>query len=174
MKENIKKIEKILINKILIIVIIIAFIFGISFIQMKRNNTKYINICGHTVMQVATGSMSNTLNIKDIVIVKLTKDVDVNEIITYEKDNKLITHRVIEINNEKIITKGDANNSIDSPIKNENVIGKVIFIIPKIAVWQKVLTTPKVIVSGSITLCLLYFLSTSKDKRKEECIKKEN
>ena len=140
---------------------------------MKKNNNKYINIFGYTIIQVATGSMTPTLKVKDIVIVKITKEINNNEIITYEENNVLITHRAIEVTEKNILTKGDANNSIDKPITKENVIGKVVFIIPKIGIWKKVLTTPKVIISGTITICLIYCVSISKDKRKEECIKEK-
>lgn len=166
MKENLRKIGTICLNTILIIVIVITIIFTYSFIQMKRKNTKYINIFGYTVMQVVTGSMADTINIKDIIIVKLTNQIDKDDIVTFQEENILITHRVVEIENDIVTTKGDANNSYDTPIKKQDIIGKVVFIIPKVGIWQKVLTTPKVIISGSITICLLYFI-INKDKRKE-------
>lgn len=162
-----KKFGKIFFNILFVLIIIVTVIFIISFFIMKKNNNKYINIFGYTIMQVATGSMSNTLNIDDIVIVKITKEVNENDIITYEDNNSLITHRIIQKNGKKIITKGDANNSQDKPITKEDIVGKVIYIIPKVGIWKKVLVTPQVIISGSITLCLLYCACTSKDKRKD-------
>ena len=54
MKEKIKKIGTIFLNIILYTVVFISIIFIFSFMQMKKNNKKYINIFGHSVMQVAT------------------------------------------------------------------------------------------------------------------------
>lgn len=167
MNNKLKKIETIFLNTILVLLIIITIIFAFCYIQMSRNNQKYINIFGYSIMQVKTGSMAKTINVKDIVIIKITKEVNKNDIVTYFDGNVLITHRIIEMSNKNIVTKGDANNSKDKPITKDQIIGKVVYIIPKIGVWQKVLTTPKVIISGSISICLLYFVCTSNDKRKD-------
>lgn len=161
-----KKIGKILFNSIFILIILITIIFMFGFVKMKTTNSKYVNIFGYTIMQVATGSMENTIQIKDIIIVKLTKSIEKNDIITYEENNQLITHRVINIEGNTIETKGDANPTKDKPIKKEAVVGKVTFIIKKVGIWQKVLTSPQVIISFTITICLLYVVYTKKDKRK--------
>ena len=57
---------------------------------------------GYTALEVVTGSMSGTIEIGDLVIVELTKDINVGDIIVYGQDDNLITHRVIEINEENI------------------------------------------------------------------------
>ncbi|MEM1574735.1 MAG: signal peptidase I [Nitrososphaerota archaeon] len=52
----------------------------------------------------------------------------VNDIIVYKSpmDGKLICHRIIEINNDRIITKGDFNHAIDPyTIYEENIIAIV-------------------------------------------------
>lgn len=162
-----KKTGKIFFNTIFIVIILFTMIFMYGFIRMKATNTQYVNIFGYTIMQVATGSMEDTIQINDIVIVKLTKNIDNNDIITYEENDKLITHRVIDIKGDKIQTKGDANSAKDKPINKDVVVGKVIFIIHKVGIWQKVLTSPQVIISFTITVCLLYIIFTKKDKRKE-------
>lgn len=170
--EKMKKVGTLLLNIILIFVVLCTIIFSFSFIQMKLKKTKHINLFGYTILQVETGSMADTINIKDIVVVKLTKDVSPNDIITYLQKDVLITHRIVKITDNYIVTKGDANNSLDNPITKDEIIGKVIYIIPKIGIWQKVLATPKVIISGSITILLLYIVSSNKGKSKEECIEK--
>ena len=59
----------------------------------------------------------------------------VNDIVVYKSpiDEKLVCHRIIEINNDRIITKGDFNPNMDSyTISEENIIAIVptIFNIP--------------------------------------------
>ena len=83
--------------------------------------------------------MSGTIEIGDGVLVKLTTDVEKEDIIVYKKNNQLITHRFIQKEGEYLITKGDANNVQDEPITQYMVIGKVIGIIPNINMWKKIL-----------------------------------
>ena len=39
----------------------------------------------------------------------------------------VITHRIVKIDKDTIITQGDANNTEDEPITEKNIIGKVIY-----------------------------------------------
>ncbi len=153
MKEFLKKIDFITII-LLIIFIIVAYCYA----QLKVFNYDYINFCGYTIFQVITGSMEDTIKIKDIVIVKLTNEVEENDIITYKYKDDFVTHRVIEINEKEIITKGDANTSKDDPITQNDIVGKVVFIIANVAVWVDVLKTPQVLIAIVITIIAIWFL----------------
>ena len=109
------------------IVIITQTILGIVCIfQITILNKKYVNIFDYTAFRVATGSMKNEINTNDIIFVKLTKEVNEKDVIAFEQDEELIVHRVISKTKDYIITKGDANNYTDEPIKEEQVIGKVV------------------------------------------------
>lgn len=153
MKEFLKKIDFITII-LLIIFIIVAYCYA----QLKVFNYDYINFCGYTIFQVITGSMEDTIKIKDIVIVKLTDEVEENDIITYKYKDDFVTHRVIEINEKEIITKGDANTSKDDPITKNDIVGKVVFIIANVAIWVDVLKTPQVLIAIVITIIAIWFL----------------
>lgn len=131
-----KKVLKIILD-IIIVVVIILLVY--IWIQKSITKENYTNIFGYTFLEVLTGSMSGTIEIGDGVIVKLTKDVKEDDIIVYEKDNSLITHRLIEKQNDKLIAKGDANNTQDEPITQEMVVGKVIKIIPNANLWKKII-----------------------------------
>lgn len=132
----VKKVLNIILDIIIIAVIIILLY---SIIQKNITKENYTNIFGYTFLEVLTGSMSGTIEIGDGVIVKLTKDVEKEDIIVYEKDNSLITHRLIEKQNDKLIAKGDANNTQDEPITQEMIVGKVIKIIPNANLWKKII-----------------------------------
>ena len=121
----------------------------------------------YRAFEVITGSMSPSIEVSDVVIVKVTKDnINVDDIIVFKEGQSIITHRVIEMNEEFIVTKGDANNAKDKSIKKEAIIGKVIKIIPKIGVVKKVLTTPPVYIS-IITTFFLFWFAFSKDKKRK-------
>lgn len=125
--------------------------------QIKIQKKEYANIFGYSFFEVATGSMSPTIEVGDVVITKITKDVNKNDVIVYKDGESIITHRLIEKNEEEIITRGDANNSEDKPIKENMIIGQVIKIIPQLGTWQKILSSPEILV---LIIMLIIILST--------------
>jgi len=94
---------------------------------MKKD---YVNVFGYTYFVVASGSMSGSIEVDDIIFVRITKDVKENEIITFlDDDGNLITHRLVNKNGNKYITKGDVNNVSDDPIEKDQIIGKVALVV---------------------------------------------
>ena len=98
-----------------------------TFVMTEILKQNYVNVFGYTYFVVATGSMSGTIEVNDIVIVKITDDYKVGQVITYIKEDSFITHRVISINDNLIVAKGDVNNVEDDPVSKDNVIGRVVF-----------------------------------------------
>ncbi len=121
-----KKIGKYSIYTVLTVLITLCIYILITTGILKED---YANIFGYTYFQVKTGSMSKTIEKKDLVIIKLTDKYKVNDIITFQDGNSFITHRLISINDNNLITRGDVNNTEDEPIKKDQVIGKVVLII---------------------------------------------
>ncbi len=82
---------------------------------------------------VAEGqSMYPVITPDDLVIVQLgNKGISKGDIIIFKQNEKMIIHRVIQINETTIITQGDNCDRPDSPVSRENVLGKVVLIIPK-------------------------------------------
>lgn len=156
---------------ILIMVVVVITIIGLYYMaQVKILNKDYANIFGYTFFEVATGSMANTINIGDIVVVKVNETFKENDIIVYKEENSFITHRVIKIDGQDLITRGDANNSEDKPIKSDQILGKVIYIIPKIGIWRRVLASPEIlgmIIISIILLGVVLMLTSKTEKEKE-------
>lgn len=100
-----------------------------TFIVTDVMKKDYVNVFGYTYFVVSTGSMSGTIEVNDIIFVKLTDRVKEDDIITYKKDNAIITHRLIRIVGDEYIAQGDANNVSDDPIKKTDIIGKVNLVI---------------------------------------------
>ena len=132
--------------------------------QIKIQKKEYANIFGYSFFEVATGSMSPTIEVGDVVITKITKDVNKNDVIVYKDGESIITHRLIEKNEEEIITRGDANNSEDKPIQTSQILGKVIYIIPQIGTWRRILATPEIIgmIFVIIIILIIMYIKTSK------------
>ncbi len=88
---------------------------------------------------VLSSSMTPTFDAGDVVIIaKVSADVvRQGDIIQFRGEKVTIMHRVVEIQETEeakfFTTKGDANNAPDlAPVAPEQVVGKVVFTIPKI------------------------------------------
>ena len=157
MKKLIKKID--FFTALLLFILIVLLYF---FAQLKVFGKKYINCFGYTIFQVITGSMEDTIKINDIVVVKIGSDFNENDIITFKNDENFITNRVIKKTDEEIITKGDNNTAEDEPIKKEDVVGKVVYIVQNVNVWINVLKTPEVIIAIIVTILVIKLLFFNK------------
>ena len=164
----ISKMKNIIVNFIIIILTIIAMVVIYVFIQTNISDNSYINLFGYSFFKTETGSMKDTIEIGDIVVVKIGQEVEENDIITYYQNSSFITHRVIKIQDDKIATKGDNNNSEDEPIKKEQVVGKVVYIIRNVEIWKQVFTDKNVIIPVTITIVLLIILVFYKEKTEGE------
>ena len=173
-KQNKEKPISIIIGhvlNILLTIVSIVIIIGVYYVvQIKVFQNDYSNLFGYTFFEVATGSMSNTIEIGDIVVVKITKEVNKNEIIVYRDGDNFVTHRLIEKDGDKLVAKGDANNSEDKPITEDQILGRVICVIPKIGIWRKILLSPEII---GLILTLIFLLGmvfhfTSKTEEKKD------
>ena len=161
-----KIIKNVIINLIIFMLVIIAIFTIWASIQLNVQNKEYVNIFGYSIFSTETGSMSPTIKIGDIVIVKIGEQVQEEDIITYKKDNSFITHRIIEIDGESIIAKGDNNNTQDEAITQDAIIGKVVFVINNVEVWKNVFSDINVIIPIIITVVLLVILVSYKNGKK--------
>lgn len=164
----IKKIAEIITNFLIIMVIIAIFFALYGIFQLKVLNKNYINYFGYTFFEVVSGSMEPTINTYDLIIVKLDQNVGENDIVTFYSDNTFITHRIIQYkSDDKILTKGDANNTSDKYINKEMIIGKVIHNFRGFGIIKRVITEPKVLMSifSTIMLFSIAFSINSKEEK---------
>lgn len=160
MLKHLNKISEILIDILLFIIIALIFFSLYNIISIKVSKNKYSSIFGYTMFEVISGSMEPTISVKDFIIVKITDNIKVGDIITYTDGKDFITHRVIDINEDTIHTKGDANNSEDYEISRESLVGKVVLVLPKVGIIKEVLFTPKIVIS-LVTFLILFGLCFS-------------
>lgn len=107
-KQNIilEKTTNIFLNILIGIFVIILLVSIYSGFQVKVLKNDYANFFGYSMFEVQTGSMSDYIEAGDWIILKLTKNVDTNDVITYKQDGNYITHRIIEAYNGTYITNG--------------------------------------------------------------------
>lgn len=106
-----------------IITILLFVILGIT-IYLVGNFGRY------TILAIGSGSMSKTINKGDSVIIdKRKKEYKKNDIIAFQKDGKMVVHRIVKVIKDKkgihYQTKGDANNDVDAWIvEPTNIFGE--------------------------------------------------
>ena len=159
------KIVDFLLNALIVVFGIILLISLYTLIQVKVLKNEYSNLFGYSLFEVQTGSMHGTIESGDWIIIKLTKDVQVGDIITYRQNDAFVTHRITEAYKGTFVTKGDANNTADEPIDQSQVIGKLAKILHGFGILRKSIFNPPVIVFLIITL-YAFNLTFKKDKSK--------
>ena len=111
---------------------LVVLILAVVLIQRFSNNN--IKVFGYSIYTIVSESMKPEYDIGDMIFVKNVdkQDIKLNDDIVYmgnidSYDGKIITHRVIRIDNNQIVTKGINNPIEDPPIKYDQVYGKVAF-----------------------------------------------
>lgn len=176
MKVNNNTIAKKIVNIILdILIVILAIILLITIynnIQTKILGNDYASFFGNTVFEVQTGSMEPEISAGDWIIVKYEKNIQLNDIVTFEHKGQYITHRVIEAYNGTYVTKGDANSAKDAPISKDKIIGKVTKVLPHFGLLRKTIFNPIVLMFLIIT-CYLVSVTFKKPTEKEQAFEQE-
>lgn len=179
---------------------ILIFILSIGLmisgtIALRRNEPVFV--FGRAVAVVPTDSMvgnePDSLDVNDMVIIrKATIDeVEIGDVIVFQGVNGsgnpiLVIHRVVDIQDEGIITKGDNNSSIDQPsyqdyVSNDNFQGifqtKITFLKP----LSQMMSSSKSLIFGGLAVVLtimlisevIHLVRTYQDE-KNEAIKKRH
>jgi len=120
-----KEVWKNLIGWILYIALLIGLVYGIP------RGLAYVLKTEHPMASITSGSMWPELKKGDLILIKginSKEEINIGDIIVYTNVKGFTIHRVIEMNEDNLVTKGDANNVKDKPIKYEEVIGKTLTI----------------------------------------------
>lgn len=147
-----KRVLKIILYGFLSLVILFSLY---SLIMTKVLKKDYVNLFGYTYFVVASGSMSGTIEVNDIIVIDIGADYKENDVVTFIDDGSFITHRVVSIEGDRVITKGDVNKVNDDPINKNDIIGKVSLII-SIATLLKI--------TGVVLLLVLIYIVANFDK----------
>ena len=128
-------------------------------------------VFGQPVMTIISGSMTPTIAVGDIVVdapvtAAQASDLHVGQIISFRAapgSPEIITHRIVAVRVQdgavSYITKGDANNSVDStPRPASDVIGLYSFSIPRGGYVIVAMHTPRVI-GMLLTSALLWIVA---------------
>lgn len=131
-------------------------------------------IFGFAQIIIISGSMQPEIKAGDLIIIKEQTAYKEDDIVTYRKDQVLITHRVVEANETGIITKGDANNTNDELVALSDIEGKVVQSIPGAGKFILFLRTPTGMVAIIGLLFLLYIINSVAQKLSERKVGRES
>ena len=167
--NHLKKIIKVIVNIFTCILLLLLGLVIYGKVIITFSDNAYPNYFGYTFFEVASGSMIPTLQINDVILVKVTNENLKNgDIIAFNGGDAVITHRILFMDGNVITVKGDNNDVVDKPITKEQVIGKVVKVFPELGIWKKVLTEPKILFGIFITLLLFDFALSFGDKSKNK------
>ena len=114
---------KSVIGWILYIAILVGLVYGIP------KGLAYFLETDYPMASITSGSMWPALKQGDLILIKgvsSKEEIQIDDIIVYRNPKGFTIHRVIKLNENTLITKGDANNVEDAPVKYEEVIGKTV------------------------------------------------
>lgn len=118
-----KKIVKDVLSWILYIAILAGLIYGIP------KGLVYVLKTDYPMASITSGSMWPTLKEGDLVLIKgvnQKEEIKEGDIVVYQNPKGFTIHRVVKLNENTLITKGDANNVNDSPVEYNQIIGKIV------------------------------------------------
>lgn len=110
------KVLKTTINIILVIIIILL----VAYFALRITNKIRI-------YKVETGSMEDKIHAGDYILLYRRNNYKIGDVVTYQTNGYFVTHRIVKIDDDKITTKGDANNLEDDEISINQIEGKVIY-----------------------------------------------
>ncbi len=125
------KIIKSIIEWLIYAVIFVAIVWGTPKVLAKVLNTPY------PIAAITSSSMWPALKQGDLVFIQgvTGKDqVKMGDIVVYRNPSTgsgqvgFTIHRVVQLNNDNLITKGDANNIEDPAVTYQEIIGKTVVI----------------------------------------------
>ncbi len=126
-KTALQKVRDVMVS-IFTIIVIIACWYAIIVKMILKVDVPMVG--GYSALIVLSGSMEPTIKIGEVIVIHAQKDYKIKDILTYREGGILVTHRIVDETETTYTTRGDANNTDDSPIKKTQAIGKTIFHIP--------------------------------------------
>lgn len=140
-----------------ILVCLLIIILGIQTYNKLIVHDETAGILGYNYKTVLTGSMEPAIPVGSIVITKEQSSYEMEDIISFQEEGAIITHRIISIDRERYITKGDANNVADTEeVQQKQILGKVILTIPLLGYLVMWLMSPVGIISLFIIIGIWY------------------
>lgn len=123
-----KKIFKI-IKRINFLYFMLMFIFMCLKVGMANVNGTVPYFYGYSTVEVVSESMIPTYEIKDKLLIEKVKNnekLNIGDVYIYKLNDIYVVHRLVDIEGDFLIFKGDNNEACDSPVLKENLEAHVV------------------------------------------------
>ncbi len=155
-------------RRVLLAVISVAVGFGAYYGCAGYSGGGLPKPFGVGVAVVESGSMQSSMKVGDLLIVKERDEIAVGDVIVYRSGRMLVVHRVIAIDGDAITTKGDANNTADTPFDKSAYEGTVVKRVPFIGMLLDGIKSPIGILLLAAIAILIIELSRSGGRNSDE------
>lgn len=155
----------------IVLLSICGMILGLNLYQLNANRLVGNQLpmpFGYGAAVVLSGSMEPEFSKGDLIFVKETLEYAENDIVVFQDGNTLVVHRIIEIDEDTITTKGDANNAADEPITQEVIKGEVIGCIPFVGEIVNLIKTPLGTLAVAAAAIALVEIPRRREKQKDD------
>ena len=155
----------------IVLLSICGMILGLNLYQLNANRLVGNQLpmpFGYGAAVVLSGSMEPEFSKGDLIFVKETLEYAENDIVVFQDGNTLVVHRIIEIDEDTITTKGDANNAADEPITQEMIKGEVIGCIPFVGEIVNLIKTPLGTLAVAAAAIALVEIPRRREKQKDD------
>ena len=125
---------------------------------------------GYYCVIIGSGSMSPTVLVNDLLFIKGDGPYNAGDIITYvSSSGSLVTHRIIEVTGAGYIAQGDANNIPDEEISGQQVLGRLVTVVPGVGELIDAIISPTgIILLASVCVSLWLLRRTRGDQNEED------
>lgn len=121
-------------------------------VQRQLLGVRQPTVFGFSTAIVLSGSMEPAIHVDDLVIVRERDSYAVGDVVMYEGENNMITHRIVALEDGAYITRGDANNTSDPAVPADRVVGKVVGTVHGAGAAIRFLRTP-------LGMCIMVLLA---------------
>lgn len=157
-----------IIKSLIWILLSLIVLFNIyNFINLNILKKDLSTIGGYTYLEVVSGSMEPTIKIGDLILINTNidnYDYHVDDIITFRDEaGSLVTHRIIKVEENTVVTQGDANNATDGDILKKDIVGIYVKKFVAIGSLLNSLKNPVILVIIlTIGILICFIISTDK------------
>ncbi len=160
-------------GRVMIGILVILVLIGV--LQQTRFGLRI----GFGYAVVVSGSMEPNIHVNDVLVFQKHKQEAYHpgDVVLYIRgegttDEMLISHRIVSIDGDTVITKGDANMTEDPPISFSQIVGRVALRIPFIGRAVRLMRTRIGLAVAVLLVAALIFLSIFLPKvRKQKPVK---
>lgn len=98
--------------------------------QLLHKDKPLPGILGYSQLVVVSGSMQPAIYPGDLLVIREQAGYQPGDIVTFIDGQSLVTHRLLGMKDGRLLTRGDANNTDDTPVSPEKVLGRMVLRVP--------------------------------------------